>query len=75
MCSSFAVGFSTLAYRSAPASDLSPFAYSGLIWSMVVTWIVWGAAPQFSTLAGAAIVASSAVLLFVMHSRGRMETR
>lgn len=65
LCSSLAVGCSTLAYRSAQASDLSPFAYSGLIWSIGATWIVWGAAPQVWTIAGAAIVASSALFQFV----------
>lgn len=65
LCSSLAVGCSTLAYRSAPASDLSPFAYSGLIWSIGATWIVWGAAPLPWTIAGAAVVASSAVFQFL----------
>jgi len=75
LCSSLAIGSSTLAYRSAAASDLAPFAYSGLIWSTLVTWAVWGSPPQPSTLLGAAVVACSAVLLFVLrdtpHAEGK----
>ena len=69
LCSSLAVGFSTLAYRSAPASDLSPFAYSGLIWSTALTWIVWGSPPQAATLMGAAVVASSAIFLLLARNK------
>lgn len=69
LCSSFAVGLSTLAYRSAPASDLSPFAYSGLIWSAAVTWLVWGVTPESWTLMGAIVIASSSV--FQLWSRSQ----
>jgi drug/metabolite transporter (DMT)-like permease len=61
MFSSFAVGLATLAYRSVPASELSPFAYSGLIWSTGVTWIVWDAVPSLWTIVGGLIVACSGV--------------
>lgn len=69
LASSFGVGFATLAYRSAQASDLAPFGYSGLIWSTAVTWIVWDAMPGAWTLIGGAVVASSS--LFHLLSRRR----
>lgn len=43
--SSLGIGLSAMAYRMAPASDLAPFGYSGLIWSLAITWIVWGTMP------------------------------
>lgn len=61
LCSSFGIGLGSLAYRMAPASDLAPFGYSGLIWSSLVTWLVWGALPGGWTLLGAAIVASGSL--------------
>lgn len=64
-CSSVGIGLGSLAYRSAPASDLAPFAYSGLIWSTAVTWIVWSSIPGVWTLVGAAVVASSSIFHFL----------
>lgn len=69
LCSSLAIGLSTLAYRSAPASDLAPFAYSGLIWSTAVTWIVWGMPPSFWTIVGALVVASSGAFQLACRAR------
>lgn len=65
LCSSFAIGLGSLAYRSAPASDLAPFGYTGLLWSAGVTWIFWGAIPGTWTLIGAAVVASSSIFYLV----------
>lgn len=61
LCSSLGIGLGSLAYRSAPASDLAPFAYSGLIWSTLLTWLVWSSIPGVWTLVGAAIIASSSI--------------
>ncbi len=72
-CSSLGIGMGSLAYRSAAASDLAPFTYTGLIWSTAVTWIVWGAIPGHWTLAGAAVVASSS--LFHLWSRSPARRR
>lgn len=69
LCSSFGIGLGSLAYRSAPASDLAPFGYSGLIWSLGVTWIVWGAIPGAWTFVGAFVIASSSVFHFMSSSR------
>ncbi|MDB5664181.1 DMT family transporter [Cypionkella sp.] len=65
LCSSLGIGLGTLAYRSAPAADLAPFSYSGLIWSIIVTWIVWSAAPGLATLLGALIIAASSAFHFM----------
>ena len=69
LCSSFGIGLGSLAYRSASASDLAPFGYSGLIWSLGVTWIVWGTIPGSWTFVGAFVIASSSLFHFIT-SRG-----
>lgn len=69
LASSFGIGLGSLAYRSAPASDLAPYAYSGLIWSTAATWIVWGAIPGLWTLVGAAVVASSSIVHYLSRDR------
>jgi drug/metabolite transporter (DMT)-like permease len=69
LCSSLGIGLGSLAYRLAPASELAPYAYSGLIWSTAATWIVWGNIPGAWTLVGAAVVASSTVFHFLSGRR------
>lgn len=69
LCSSFGIGLGAQAYRSAPASELAPFGYSGLIWSLSVTWIVWGTIPGAWTFVGAFVIASSSVFHFMSSGR------
>lgn len=71
LCSSLGIGLGSLAYRSAPASDLAPFGYSGLIWSLSITWIVWDAIPGPWTFVGAFIIASSSFFHFMSSSRSK----
>lgn len=70
MFSSLGIGLGSVAYRLAPASDLAPFGYSGLIWSLAITWIVWGTMPGFWTYAGALVIVCSSVFYFMAESRG-----
>jgi drug/metabolite transporter (DMT)-like permease len=65
LCSSLGIGLGSLAYRMARASDLAPFGYSGLIWSLSVTWIVWGTLPSTWTFVGAFVIASSVLFHFM----------
>ena len=65
--SSLGIGMAAIAYRMAPAAFLAVFGYSGLVWSLSVTWILWGIIPSLPSLIGAAIILSSATLNF----RGR----
>ncbi|MFD2258710.1 hypothetical protein ACFSMZ_02865, partial [Chelativorans composti] len=55
----------------APASDLAPFAYSGLVWSMAVTWLVWGTIPEIWTFLGAGVIFSSSFFYFVSSKKKR----
>jgi drug/metabolite transporter (DMT)-like permease len=63
--SSLGIGLSAMAYRMAPASDLAPFGYSGLIWSLGITWIVWGTMPSMWTYAGAFVILCSSLFYFL----------
>jgi drug/metabolite transporter (DMT)-like permease len=53
------------AFRQAPPSSLSPFAYVGLIWALMWSWIVWGDLPTPWLLAGAGLVVASG--LYILH--------
>lgn len=68
--SSLGIGLGALAYRSAAASDLAPFSYSGLIWSIGATWLVWGSVPGPWTFLGAFLIAASSVFHFVRSRNG-----
>ncbi|WP_332681295.1 DMT family transporter [Bosea sp. (in: a-proteobacteria)] len=52
-----------LAHRRAPATVLSPFIYSQIIWMVGLGWLVFGQIPDRYTLLGAAIVIASGLYL------------
>jgi drug/metabolite transporter (DMT)-like permease len=54
-----------LAHRRAPASVLSPFMYTQLVWAMTFGYLVFADVPARWTLAGAAIVIASG--LYLLH--------
>lgn len=60
------------AHRHTPASVLSPFMYSQLVWTMTLGDLVFGDVPNRWTLAGASIVVASG--LYLVH-RERLRGR
>jgi drug/metabolite transporter (DMT)-like permease len=54
-----------IAHRLAPASVLSPFIYSQLVWAVTLGYVVFGDVPNVWTVAGAAIVVASG--LYLLH--------
>jgi drug/metabolite transporter (DMT)-like permease len=58
-----------LAHRHAPASVLSPFMYTQLIWATALGYLVFANVPSRWTLAGAAIVIASG--LYLLHRERR----
>jgi drug/metabolite transporter (DMT)-like permease len=64
--------FLIVAHRHTPASVLSPFMYSQLLWAVTLGFIVFGDVPNRWTLAGAAIVIASG--LYLVH-RERLRGR
>lgn len=53
----------TRAFRHAPASTLSPFIYTQLIWASLLGWRVFGQLPDGPAVAGMAIIAGGGLLL------------
>lgn len=51
------------ALRLGRAAIVAPFRYSGLLWAMLVGFLVWGEAPDAWMLAGAAVVVASGVYM------------
>ena len=59
------------AHTIAPASTLSPFVYSQLVWMVALGYFVFGDMPGMATLAGAAvIIASGLYILYRERVRG-----
>jgi drug/metabolite transporter (DMT)-like permease len=52
-----------LAHRRAPASVLSPFIYTQIVWASALGYLVFGNVPSHWTIAGAAIVIASGLYL------------
>ncbi len=49
----------TASYVYAPASALSPYRYTSIIWSILLGWLIWAYIPGWPVLAGAAIIIAS----------------
>ena len=63
MCGSGGHYFLIAAHRRAPASVLSPFMYTQLVWATTLGFLVFGDVPTEWTLLGAAIVVASGLYL------------
>ena len=59
-----------LAFRLAPASALTPFTYTQLVWAMLVGWLFYGNFPNGVRVAGMAVIAGSG-LWMTLHERRR----
>jgi drug/metabolite transporter (DMT)-like permease len=60
-------------HKLAPASVLSPFVYTQLIWVTILGYLVFGSLPTGWTLAGAAMVVSSG--LYLLYRERKMGQR
>jgi drug/metabolite transporter (DMT)-like permease len=65
--------FITEAFRNAPASVVTPFEYTALLWGVLLDLVVWGVLPGAVTLVGGAIVIGAGLFLIrreaALHSR------
>jgi len=55
--------FITEAFRNAPASVVTPFEYTALLWGVLLDLVVWGVLPGAVTLVGGAIVIGAGLFL------------
>ena len=60
--------FITEAFRHAPASVVTPFEYTALVWGVLLDLVVWGVLPGAVTLAGGAIVIGAGIYLIRRES-------
>jgi drug/metabolite transporter (DMT)-like permease len=63
--------FITEAFRNAPASVVTPFEYTALIWGVLLDLVVWGVLPGTVTLVGGAIVIGAGLYLIRHEARAR----
>jgi len=66
----------TDAVRYGPTSIVAPFDYTGMLYALVIGWMVWSDVPSTEVLVGAAVITASG--LFILHretSLGVVRTR
>ncbi len=63
------------AFALAPASLVSPFIYSQIVWAVLFGYLVFGDLPDLWTLAGAAIVVAAGLHLFRHEARRNRQFR
>lgn len=64
-----------IAMRSGEASVIGAFRYSGLLWAVIIGWVVWSQVPDGLTWAGIALIVGAG--LYIVHRervRGRQRT-
>jgi drug/metabolite transporter (DMT)-like permease len=65
----------TQALRLAPASVVTPFEYSGMIWATLLGWVVWQEIPDGAFYAGAILVIGSGLYILKRETaRGKAPT-
>lgn len=59
----------TTAYRLAPASVVAPFDYTGIIWAVLIGWLVWDERPTVRLFLGGAIVIGCGLYVLATATR------
>jgi drug/metabolite transporter (DMT)-like permease len=59
----------TQAYASAEASAIAPWTYSGIVWAVLLGWLIWGDVPGPLMILGSAIVAASGLYILQRERR------
>ena len=61
----------TRAFRHAPASTLSPFLYTQLIWAILLGWMFYDHLPNLLSIAGMAVIAISSLSIALSERFGQ----
>lgn len=61
----------TYALQKAPASIVSPFNYTGIIWAIIFDYLIWNSHPVFSTIVGGFIITVSGIYIFRREAKLR----
>ena len=59
----------TYALQKAPASIVSPFNYTGIVWAIIFDYIIWNAHPVFATIFGGIIITISGIYIFKREAK------
>lgn len=59
----------TEAFRAAPASVVTPFEYTALIWGVLYGWVFWRDLPDVTAWAGIAIIVASGLYVLLRDRR------
>lgn len=73
MFGSLGQAFITYAYRYAPASEISIYNYSGIIFSMLLGFFILGEAVKPASMIGGALVVAASILVYIYSGRKRKE--
>lgn len=57
-----ALGFMYSAFRCAPASLVTPFQYSNIVWSALMGYVIWQEQPDIWTALGAGVIIAAGIL-------------
>lgn len=61
----------TYALQKAPASIVSPFNYTGIVWAIIFDYLIWNSHPVFSTIVGGFIITVSGIYIFRREAKLR----
>lgn len=64
----------TEAFKRAPAASVAPLEYSGLAWVIGIDLAIWAVLPEWTTVAGAAVIIASGLYLLRFESRRTAQT-
>lgn len=60
----------TYSYRMATASEISIYNYSGIVFSIILGYVCLNEVPDWSSLAGCALVITAAIITYIFNGKG-----
>lgn len=59
----------TNAYRYAPASEVSIYDYTSIVFSAIIGFVVWAEVPDFLSIMGTVIIIATAIFAFIYNEK------
>ena len=57
------------AFQKAPASALTPFSYTSLIWALIFGFLFFNELPDAQTIVGSVIIISSGLYIYIRENQ------
>jgi drug/metabolite transporter (DMT)-like permease len=64
----------TYAYRMAPAAEVSVYNYSGIVFSMILGYVVLDQSLGFNSILGALLVVAASVMVYLYNNRKKVKS-